>query len=181
MLVGTVTDGRGADMLERLLGAFPDVIQLLRDDHKLVRSLFAQYAKASHGEKPQIAHQIIRELTIHAAIEERVVYPAFRAVFEDRHLIYEAVEQHQLVQVLLEKLNRFRPGPGSATFDARFNVLRELVKHHVDEEEARIFPKAEAHALDWKDLFERAKKVRRQPSEKRQKTKRSKSPPPRSA
>ena len=55
-------------MIERLLGAFPDVIQLLRDDHKLVRSLFAQYAKASNGEKPQIAHQIIRELTIHAAV-----------------------------------------------------------------------------------------------------------------
>ena len=70
-------------MLERLLGSFPDVIQLLRDDHKLVRSLFAQYAKASNGEKPQIAHQIIRELTVHAAIEERVVYPAFRAAFRD--------------------------------------------------------------------------------------------------
>ena len=44
-------------MLERLLGTFPDVIQLLRDDHKLVRSLFALYAKARNGEKPQIAHQ----------------------------------------------------------------------------------------------------------------------------
>ena len=32
-------------MLERLFGTFPDVIQLLRDDHKLVRSLFAQPAE----------------------------------------------------------------------------------------------------------------------------------------
>src|SRR5262245_21815898 len=131
-------------MLERILGTFPDVIQLLRDDHKLVRSLFSQYAKASDGEKPQIAHRIIRELTIHTAIEERVVYPAFRAVFQDPHMIYEAVEAHQLVQVLLDKLNRFRPGPGAATFEARFKILRELVKRHVDEEESRIFPKAEA-------------------------------------
>ena len=132
-------------MLERLLGSFPDVIQLLRDDHKLVRSLFAQYAKARNGEKPQIAHRIIRELTVHAAVEERVVYPAFRAAFQDPHMIYEAIEEHQLVQALLDKLNRFRPGPGSATFDARFKVLRELVRHHVDEEESRVFPKAEAH------------------------------------
>ena len=168
-------------MLERLLGAFPEVIQLLRDDHKLVRSLFAQYAKASNGGKPQIAHRIIRELTIHAAIEERVVYPAFRAVFQDPHMIYEAVEEHQLMHALLDKLNKFRPGPGSATFDARFKVLRDLVKHHVDEEESRVFPKAEAHKLDWKGLFEKAQKIKRQPPEKRQKKSRPKSPHPRAA
>ena len=108
-------------MLERLLGAFPEVIQLLRDDHKLVRSLFAQYAKASNGGKPQIAHRIIRELTIHAAIEERVVYPAFRAVFQDPGMIYKAVEEHQLVRALLDKLNKFRPGP-------RFGHVRRKVQ-----------------------------------------------------
>jgi hemerythrin superfamily protein len=161
-------------MLERLLGAFPNVIRLLRDDHKLVRSLFAQYTKASNGEKPQIAARIIRELTIHAAIEERVVYPAFRGVFKDPHMIYEAVEEHQLVKVLLDKLNRFRPGPGSATFDARFKVLESLVKHHVDEEEGRVFPKAEAHQLDWNAIFEKAQKIKRQSPERRQKKPRSK-------
>ena len=168
-------------MLERLLGSFPQVIQLLRDDHKLMRSLFARYARASNGEKPQIAHRIIRELTIHAAIEERVVYPAFRAVFQDPHIIYESVEEHPLVRILLEKLNRFRPGPGSATFDARFNVLRDLVKHHVDDEESRVFPKAEAHKLDWAGLFEKAQKIKKQPTEKRQKKTRSKPPHARAA
>ncbi|HEX6951081.1 MAG TPA: hemerythrin domain-containing protein [Nitrospira sp.] len=168
-------------MLERLLGSFPEVIQLLRDDHKLVRALFAQYARAKNGEKPQIAHRIIRELTIHAIIEERVIYPAFRAVFQDPQMIYEAVEEHQLVQALLDKLNRFRPGPGSATFDARFTVLRELVKHHVDEEESRIFPKAETHPLDWKALLEKAQRIKKQPPEKRPKKTRAKSPHARAA
>ena len=96
-------------------------------------------------------------------------------------MIYEAVEAHQLVHVLLDKLNKFRPGPGSATFDARFKVLRELVKHHVDEEEGRIFPKAEAQELDWNGLFEKAQKIKQQPPEKRQKKSRSKSPHPRAA
>jgi hemerythrin superfamily protein len=169
-------------MLERLLGSFPQVIQLLRDDHKRVRSLFSQYDKAKNGEKPHLAHLILRELTIHAAIEERVVYPAFRAVFKEPRMIYEAVEQHHLVHLLIEKLNRFRPGPGSATFDARFNVLRELVKHHVDEEEGHLFPKAETHDLDWKSLFEKAQRIKRQPEDKRQrKSNRVKSPQPHAA
>ena len=118
--------------------------------------------------------RIIRELTIHAAVEERVVYPAFRSVFKDPQVMYEAVEEHHLMQVLLEKLNRFRPGPGSTTFDARFHVLRDLVKRHVDEEESHIFPKAEAHQLDWKTLFEKAQRIRRQPLDKRQKKTRHK-------
>jgi hemerythrin superfamily protein len=137
-------------MLERLLGAFPPLIQMLRDDHKAVRTLFARYDKAKNGEKPQIAQQIIKELTVHAKIEERVVYPAFRAVFPSPHLVYEAIEEHHLLHVLVEELSGFRPGPGSATFEAKFKLLRELVKHHVDEEEGRLFPKAEAQKLAQK-------------------------------
>ena len=74
-------------MLERLLGAFPPLIQMLRDDHKAVRTLFTRYDKAKNGEKPQIAQQIIKELTVHAKIEERVAYPAFGAVFAIPHLV----------------------------------------------------------------------------------------------
>ena len=152
----------GLQMLERLLGAFPPLIQMLRDDHKAVRTLFTRYDKAKNGEKPQIAQQIIKELTVHAKIEERVVYPAFRAVFPSPHLVYEAIEEHHLLHVLVEELSRFRPGPGSATFEAKFKLLRELVKHHVDEEEGRLFPKAEAQKLDWVLLYEKAQKIKKQ-------------------
>ena len=152
----------GPQMLERLLGAFPPLIQMLRDDHKAVRTLFARYDKAKNGEKPQIAQQIIKELTVHAKVEERVVYPAFRAVFPSPHLVYEAIEEHHLLHVLVEELSRFRPGPGSATFEAKFKLLRELVKHHVDEEEGRLFPKAEAQKLDWALLYEKAQKIKKQ-------------------
>jgi hemerythrin superfamily protein len=152
----------GLQMLERLLGAFPPLIQMLRDDHKAVRTLFTRYDKAKNGEKPQIAHHIIKELALHAKIEERVVYPAFRAVFESPHLVYEAIEEHHLLHILVEELSRFRPGPGSATFEAKFKLLRELVKHHVDEEEGRLFPKAEAQKLDWPLLYEKVQRIKKQ-------------------
>ena len=158
-------------MLEKLLGTFPHVIQLLRDDHKLVRSLFEQYQKAKKGEKPRIAQNIIRELTAHATIEERVVYPAFRSVFKAPQMVYQAVEEHHLMHGWLEELNRFRPGPGSATFDAKLMVLRELVKHHVDEEEGHLFPKAEAcDNLDWASLYEKVLKIKTHSAAKKKRT-----------
>ncbi len=149
-------------MLERLFGAFPPIIQMLRDDHKVARALFAKYDKANKGEKPQLAHRIIGHLTLHAKIEERVLYPALRAAFKEPNLVDEAVEEHHLLHVLLQELNRFRPGPGSATFEAKLKVLKELLKHHVDKEEGRLFPKAEAHKLDWVSLYEKAQTVKKQ-------------------
>lgn len=38
-------------MLDALMGRFPDVIQLLRDDHPRVRKLFAEHEKAIDGHK----------------------------------------------------------------------------------------------------------------------------------
>lgn len=41
-------------------------------------------------------------------------------------------------------------------------VLKELVQHHVDEEEGHVFPKAEAHDLDWDSLYEKARMLKNQ-------------------
>jgi hemerythrin superfamily protein len=144
-------------MLEKLLGSFPDVIQMLRDDHKLVRGLFAKYEKAEGAEKAAIARQVIRELDVHAAVEEKLIYPAFRKKFKDQSILNESVEEHHLVHVLLKELKQLKAGE---TFDAKFTVLRELVKHHVNEEEGQMFPKAEAHDFDWERLDREARSMK---------------------
>ena len=109
-------------MLEKLLGSFPDVIQMLRDDHKRVRKLFAEYEKASGQQKPALAKSIMHELEVHARMEEKLIYPAFRKKFEDSALLNEAVEEHHLVHVLLKELKALLPSHPS--FDAKVTVMR---------------------------------------------------------
>ena len=58
-------------MLSKLLGEFPKVIQMLREDHKQVRTLFRQYEKATNGKKPPSAHRILHELTLHAQSKKK--------------------------------------------------------------------------------------------------------------
>lgn len=56
-----------------------DAITMLRDDHKQVESMFKKIEKGDLGVVPEVC----RSLTVHAAIEEEIYYPAVRAELED--------------------------------------------------------------------------------------------------
>ena len=55
-----------------------DAIALLKADHKTVESLFRRFEQAGPNAKKlkrKLVDQMVRELAIHAAIEEQVFYP----------------------------------------------------------------------------------------------------------
>jgi iron-sulfur cluster repair protein YtfE (RIC family) len=116
----------------------PDAINLLETDHREVEDLFAKAEANSGAAKSQVVNKICQELTIHAQIEEQVIYPAMRAVGLD-HLIDEAEQEHQKVKELVARLE----GMDSATAeaDATLAELKADVSHHVEEEESTTFPR----------------------------------------
>jgi len=120
-------------------------MQLLKQDHRTVKELFAEYARLDDGDgvqKDRLWQQINEELTIHAEIEERLFYPAVRDVKTDEaeDLVNEAVEEHHIVKTLLEELSGMTAGED--TFDAKMKVLKETVEHHIAEEEKEMFSQA---------------------------------------
>ena len=145
-------------MLEHLFASSPEVIQKLKDDHRRVEALFEAYENGKGQAKRKTAQRVVEELSVHAAIEERIVYPAIRKAFADGHIINEALEEHHLVHVLLKELKRLSLGP---TFDAKVQVLKELIQHHVKEEEGEVFPAAEKEkSIKWEALNRQAHRVR---------------------
>ena len=62
----------------------------------------------------------------------------------------EAIEEHHLVHVLIKELKKL--APRDEKFQAKFSVLGELVKHHIEEEEGEMLPKAEDSEIDWEAL-----------------------------
>ncbi|MEN3292605.1 MAG: hypothetical protein V7642_1858, partial [Burkholderiales bacterium] len=93
---------------------------------------------------------ICTELTIHAVIEEELFYPAARSAIGDRGLIDEAEIEHATAKFLIRQLMPVKEG--DAQFSAKVTVLREYVKHHINEEENEIFPKARQAKLDLPGL-----------------------------
>src|SRR5438270_199630 len=60
-----------------------DAIQILTDDHREVEGLFQKVESGSAGKKDVVA-KIVRELSIHDAIEREYLYPAVRKHIADQ-------------------------------------------------------------------------------------------------
>jgi Hemerythrin HHE cation binding domain len=75
-------------------------------------------------------------------MEETLFYPALRKAGgkDERDTVLEANEEHGVVKDLIAKIERV--GPRDETIEAKVTVLKELVHHHVKEEEGTMFGEA---------------------------------------
>lgn len=131
-------------------GVASGVVQMLKEDHKKVKELFEEFESAEGRERGEIAKTAIQELEVHADLEETLIYPAIRKEIEADDMMNEAVEEHHLVHVLIKELKKLKPS--DEKFQAKFTVLGELVKHHIEEEENEMLPQAEESEIDWESL-----------------------------
>jgi hemerythrin superfamily protein len=140
--------------------SIPEALQMLKDDHERVKSMFDDFRKAdSPEEKEQLAERICDELTIHAELEESVFYPAIREAIEEEELVNEADVEHATAKDLIAKIQGC--DASDQHFSAMVNVLGEVVKHHVKEEEGDIFKQVKKAELDLDALGERMAEFKR--------------------
>jgi hemerythrin superfamily protein len=125
-----------------------NVIELLKKDHRSVAELFAAYETAKEneeeGSRQEIARDICLELTAHAKVEEELFYPAVDAKAsgdaDAQEKVKEADEEHRLVKALVAEIQEMDEQDDH--FDAKVKVLKDVVEHHVEEEEGELMPKA---------------------------------------
>lgn len=132
-------------------GDAQDVLQILRDDHEKVKSLFQEFEEAEDSKtKQRICEETLLELKVHAQLEEEVFYPAVRGEIDEEEIMDEAVEEHHVAKLLIAELEDMDPDDDQ--FEAKFTVLGEVIDHHVQEEEGEMFPKVEEMDLDFETL-----------------------------
>jgi hypothetical protein len=107
-----------------------------------VKELFREFENTDDPrEMKRIADEAIMELEIHARIEEEVFYPAIRRQVDDAdEIMNEADEEHHVAKLIISELAGM--DPRKEHFKAKFTVLAENVKHHIQEEESEMLPKA---------------------------------------
>lgn len=119
-----------------------DAITMLKDDHQKIEKLFKKYEDTTDRAivtRQRIVDELTEVLSVHAEIEELVLYPVARALGDDADAkALESLEEHHVVKVLLAEISKL--SPEDERFHPKVKVLIENVRHHVEEEEADLFP-----------------------------------------
>ncbi|HXP01204.1 MAG TPA: hemerythrin domain-containing protein [Luteibacter sp.] len=123
-----------------------DAIALLKQDHKLVKSLLEDLTQSTTRavkKRGELVQQIYMNLKAHTTIEEEIFYPAFKSAGkkEEEKLYYEALEEHRAAEDLVLP-DLMKTDPATEQFSGRAKVLKELIEHHIEEEEGDMFKDA---------------------------------------
>jgi hemerythrin superfamily protein len=129
-------------MLKEMLGMAEGILQDLHNDHQEVSTLIETIIKTEDGkERGSLFNEMKTMLLAHAHAEQNVLYKKLEKSDDEktRQFAYEGTNEHQIVEQQLEQLSKARNKAGEQ-WTAQMTVLRELVKHHVNEEESTGFP-----------------------------------------
>jgi nitrite reductase/ring-hydroxylating ferredoxin subunit/hemerythrin-like domain-containing protein len=123
-----------------------DAIAMLKQDHRKVKGLLKKLDEAEEGSRRKSLFQDVeQELLVHARLEEELFYPAFKDAVgddaEDKKMCFEAHEEHEVAERMAAEI-RGHPNPGSDEYAAKCKVLKDLIEHHIKEEEEEMFPVA---------------------------------------
>lgn len=135
-----------------------NALELLKEDHREAEQLFQSFEEADGRSRQGIADQALKALEIHAKIEEDLIYPAIREATGEEDMVDEANEEHHVVTLLIKELKKMKAS--AEGYKAKFKVLSELVKHHIEEEEQEMFPQAENTDVNWEELGQEAMTIK---------------------
>jgi iron-sulfur cluster repair protein YtfE (RIC family) len=127
---------------------------LLEKQHRKVETIFKKLEAGKSAPAP-LLEELANDLAAHMAIEQELFYPAVQAV--DPDVVAEAYEEHALAELALKRL--LATPPEAEAFKPRVVALKELIMHHVKEEETDLFPRVEKE-IEADDLNELGKRMK---------------------
>lgn len=134
-----VLAGAVATVTSRMPGE-PDAITLLETDHRRLEDLLAQGSQTTERAvkaRGELLRMLESELNVHELIEEKILYPALKVHPEGRDIVLEGFQEHHVADLILTELREV--SRSDEQWGAKFNVLKENLEHHIQEEEGPMF------------------------------------------
>jgi hemerythrin-like domain-containing protein len=131
-------------IFERKNTMHEDFFQLLEKDHNQVKDLLEKLQDTSDSAvktREKLFLQLKKEILPHLKAEEKTLYPALKEEKDSRRKAMESIEEHHVTELVLHELDQL--GKNEEHWAAKFEVFKELVEHHIEEEEEEIFSFAE--------------------------------------
>ena len=116
-----------------------NAVDLLEAQHREIEKLFKAVSGADRSsEKARLFQELASKLVGHDAIERQILYPECEETLGMSDELGEALVEHGVIEFALFQADQ---ALGTPEFAYKVKVLKELVEHHVKEEEGEFFPK----------------------------------------
>lgn len=146
--------------------ADPDILDILKTEHREVQALLDQMlAENSGANRTSLFRKFKAALLRHARAEEKIVYDRLVRLSDRDSKIagHEGHAEHALADVLIARAMKIRDKM-SPEWTATVKVLREMLNHHIAEEENMVFSEVRDHfkaetRREMGRAFEEAKKA----------------------
>jgi hemerythrin superfamily protein len=115
-----------------------DLFEEIRMDHDEVKDMLDNLEKTGGAKSRQsLFEKFKQELIPHMKAEEKTLYPALAEEKSAREDALEAVEEHHVAEMVLKELDKM--SKDDEKWKAKLLVFKEIVNHHIEEEEGKIF------------------------------------------
>ncbi len=108
----------------------------LRKDHREVKDLLEKL-HGGDGNRGELFEQLKKELMPHLKAEEKVFYQALMGNEDAREDTLEGFEEHHVTELVFNEMVKMPQS--DERWSAKLSVLKELIEHHVKEEEGKVF------------------------------------------
>lgn len=131
-----------------------NVLEEIKKEHEEFKGLISQIENASGTKKRQLFEELYAKIKGHHEAEERVVFPDVKDKSDEdgKDIVREMIEEHHLGSYQFSLLER--TSLDNETWNAKFSVLKEVLTHHMDEEEKNFFKQAKK-VLKEEELVEK--------------------------
>jgi hemerythrin superfamily protein len=115
-----------------------DVVDLLLDQHRVIRELCDEISSAAVADREEPFRSLLRLLAVHEAVEEELVHPYVKRRVEGaKAAVADRVEEEREVNRMLLALDAL--GPTDPGFEPLFTRFRTALLAHADKEESSEF------------------------------------------
>lgn len=119
------------------------ILEALKADHDKAKALLKDILDTDDAKsRADLFKQFKSDMTAHSRAEEKVFYGALEKADDGKDEALEGHVEHEIVDLLMDQLARSR-SKDSDKWTARCTVLKELIEHHVEEEEGEFFKTAQ--------------------------------------
>jgi hemerythrin superfamily protein len=118
----------------------PDVLDTLGAEHDEVQELLGKLTESDNArEQTALVARIKKALIPHSKAEEAIVYDAIIALKGEKPKVdgHEGYTEHALASATLTQLDSLEPN--TPEFKATAKVLKEMLDHHIKEEENEVW------------------------------------------